>query len=155
MHLRGDAGDTEQYARAAARYAEAHAIARRLGLVGTTVTAAVNLAQVSIRLGDDEAAAGYVREAVVLSIDADAKDGLLFCLVVEADRLASAGAIDDSRALLALTRTYPAPSTELLLEVDRVATRFGIAVGELVADPDTSFDVAFDAAIQTIVARPA
>lgn len=153
MHLRGDAGDAQQYARAAARYAESYALARRLGLVNPTVTAAINLAQVSIRLGDDATAARYVREAVALAIDADAKEDLLFCLVIEADRLASTGAIDDGRRLLALARSHPVPYEELLQEVDRVATRCGIAPGDLAAELDTDLDVAFDTAIEAILAR--
>ena len=146
-HLRGDAdGRAEHYRAAAADYTTAVALARRLGLASTESVNALNLAQVSVRLGDQGAARRHLRESVAAAIKAGAVDQLLFCLLVEADRVASCGDIPTALGLIELARNNPAAGTAFAQEADRILSRIPAAhTAREAAIPVLDFDAAIEA----------
>ncbi len=88
-HLRGDAGGREEHYRAAAAdYAAALTLARRLGLLGLESIHALNVAQVSVRLNDHATARRSLRDSVTVALKMGATDQPL---VLHTDRGRSVG----------------------------------------------------------------
>jgi class 3 adenylate cyclase/tetratricopeptide (TPR) repeat protein len=126
-HLRADASKSDDdYRVAARRYGEARVLAHRLGLPVLEATQVMNLAQVSVRLGDDDAARQYLRAALTIIRGVGSTDQELFAVIAEADRRASFGDVDEGLALLGLVRSHPAVSTLFLQEIERVVARLGL-----------------------------
>jgi tetratricopeptide (TPR) repeat protein len=151
-HLRGDAsGREEHYRAAAADYATALAMARRLGLRGLESNNALNLAQVSLRLDDHAAAWKYVRDAAAVAAQIGATDQLLFCILIEADRLASLGEVAQALGLIGLACSHPSAGTMLNQETDRVLSRIALDEDTIQAGIAAGSGLDFDAAINAIL----
>ena len=150
-HLRADEGDTAQYNVADAYYAEAYALARRLDIPSMVGIAALNRAQVKLRRGRPEEAYALVRESLGCSIRSGALVDMLFGVVSEADRLAETGDHGRARRLLAVVSHDPGATTELHQEIERVAVRLGVEVGEI-RDQDLVPEDDLDAVVAEILA---
>jgi class 3 adenylate cyclase/tetratricopeptide (TPR) repeat protein len=145
-HLRGDDGDDAQYEVADRYYAQAYAIAVRIGMPAAIGIAAINRAQVSVRQGNLDDAAALVRESLHHAADTGARVDMLFGIVIEADRLASAGDDEQAMRLLGTAAHDPSANLQLDREIERVGVRLGIpadeVAGRLVSDGDHDLDTA-------------
>jgi hypothetical protein len=151
-HLRGDAGGREEHYRAAAAdYAEALALTRRLGLLGLESMNALNIAQVSVRLNDHATARRSLRDAVAVAAQMGATENLLFCVVIEADRLATLGEVSRALGLIGLARIHPSAGTLLNQEAERVLARISLDEGAIQAGIAAGTNLDFDAAIDAIL----
>jgi tetratricopeptide (TPR) repeat protein len=150
-HLRGDAGDTPQYAVADHYYAESYALARRLGVPAIIGCAATNRAQVSVRLGRPVEAARFARESLLCARESKSHADTLYGVIIEADRRASTGAIDDALTLLALAWNDPGTNSLMHQEIERVVSRLDISDSEARSRLSRPPDIDLTSAVEAIL----
>jgi tetratricopeptide (TPR) repeat protein len=131
-HLLGDAqGSIEEYRRALDHYQRANALNRQLGRALYEGNNIANIAQVHVRLGDDDAARERLREAFSMAVRTGSMATLLFCMLVEADRRLMVGETDRALELIALVHAHPAHTKENDDEIDRILSRVGLSADAL------------------------
>jgi class 3 adenylate cyclase len=151
-HLRGDAsGREDHYRAAAADYAEALKLARRLGLPGLQSQNTLNLAQVSVRLNEHATAHQHIQDSAAIAAKMGATDHLLYCIIIEADRLASIGDTTNALRLIGLARSHPSVGAMLHQETERIVSRVPLDERAIEASAAAGTDLDLEAAIAAIL----
>jgi class 3 adenylate cyclase/tetratricopeptide (TPR) repeat protein len=131
FHLLGDAHILEndpdaaraQYVVALDHYAQAGALARRLGRQVSWAMNQANVGQIHIRLGDEKAARRAILGALEAADPVGATPTLMFCILAEADRRLTNGEITSALELLGFVQQHPARNFDSQSEVQRILAR--------------------------------
>jgi tetratricopeptide (TPR) repeat protein len=153
-HLRGDStGSRELYVRALRYYEEAQTLNRRLGRRSGVALGAANIAQIHIRLGDDEATRRHLHDALTLSRATGSIMNVLFCVLAEADRRLTLGDAADAAGaleLIGLVQRHPAYTDSERQEIERILGRTGLAPDEIERGVAAHDGEDFDATVERI-----
>jgi tetratricopeptide (TPR) repeat protein len=131
-HLRGDAsGEHRYYEQAVEHYGAQLALLRRAGLDRNQAMPALNLAQVSLRLGHLDDARARIADAIPMVVEQQSPALAAFAVIVHADLLLVNGRIEEALVMLGAVRGDQAARESDHQEIERVLDRVQLSVEEL------------------------
>ena len=131
-HLLGDAGGgVADYHAALEHYRQAKDLNVRLGRPLQDGMTAANMAQIQVRLGDDDAARRLLREALIKVRRSGGTGTLLFCVLAEGDRRLAIGDVQRGLELLGLIRAHPSRTKDQEDEIERILGRVALPADEV------------------------
>jgi class 3 adenylate cyclase/tetratricopeptide (TPR) repeat protein len=155
IHLRGDAEHDEgHYGAAVVHYERARILQRRLGQQVAEITTMVNVAQIYIRSGRDQAADALLREALAAAVATGLSPTLCLWLQIEGDRRLTRGETDIGLAYLGLCLAQPFAGSIDRHESDRILARTSLSAEEIERGLAAGAALDLDAVIHELLTRP-
>ena len=154
-HLRGDTdGDAEHYRVAMTHYQRGVELHRRLDEPHLAIRMMTNLAQASIRLGQDDEASALLREALGEAVALASPLLQCICLQMESDRRLSRGEVDIGLSYLGLFMREAAGDSMAQRETDRILARTSLSPTAIEAGMAVGATLDLETVVDEILARP-